>query len=344
MRDRATGPNRTRAENDATFGFQSSREESFPTLVQLALMHYICNSSCLKCPVGLLKRGLVEPKGEYEPARRRFFPFVLFPRVAEEMGKHPWSILRFHGRGEPLMHPHYTEMIAMAKSRGVGTVTSFTNAVLLDEEMAEKILDARIDLLEMSVDASSEEMYRHFRGTEHFGRVVTNVERFIVARNRRGKECKTRAIVSAVDCPEFAPEKGSFNDFWSRRADHVIFRPYHTYGGRLDAIPSAECQPETVPCAQLWTRFSINPWGQVNACFNDWADRELVGDLNEPEASIEGIWRNELFEKIRKESLDHSSTLSCCKSCLATRSGWTESYQKLIGKLQTSEPNFGLGK
>lgn len=329
------------ADKTFAFGFQSERDAGFPPLVQLALMHYICNSRCLKCPVGLYNRGEMgqDNKGEFDPEKRRFFPFGIFQTVAVEMGKHPWSILRFHGRGEPLMHPDYVKMIEFAKKSEVGTVTSFTNAILLDQKMAESILMAGMDLLELSIDAASDSLYRQFRGTGYFNLVVRNANAFILARNRLG--CKTRVIVSAVDCPEFQPEKEQFREYWSSRADMVIFRPYHTYGGRLPAIKS--CMPdEIVPCAQLWTRFSINPWGQVNACFNDWADEEIVGDLNEPDASIAGIWRDRKFEGIREASLRRRSILKCCGTCLASMGGWNYSYQLLLEKLMAAEPNTNL--
>jgi len=328
-----------REEQNLGFGFQSEREARFPPLVQLALMHYICNSRCRRCPVGLCNRGQMGGAGEYDPARRRFFPFESFGKIADEMGKHPWSILRFHGRGEPLLHPHYVDMIACAKKAGVGTVTSFTNATLLDEEKANAILDAGLDLMELSIDAYTEDRYREFRGTDYFKQVVQNAESFIRARNQ--KRCGTKVIVSAVDCPEFQPEKEEFRRFWSERADEVIFRPYHTYGGRLPLI-CARPPEEVVPCSQLWMRFSINPWGQVNACFNDWADEVLVGDLNDPGATIAQIWRGTEFDALREASLQGHSILKCCGTCLATRKGWVETYQRLLGKLRDRAPNRNL--
>lgn len=329
-------------QNNILYGFQSEREEGFPVLVQIALMHYICNSRCLKCPVGLLKRELIDPVGEYDPDKRSFFPFELFPKIAHEISQHPGTILRFHGRGEPLMHPYYVEMVALAKNCGVSTVTSFTNVVLLNSDLAEKILDAKLDLLELSIDAYSEDLYRTFRGTDYFQQVINNAENFIRARNRRGKNCHTRVIVSAVDCPEFKPEKEDFKKFWEERADQVIFRPYHTYGGRLKSL-NDNALYEYVPCPQLWTRFSINPFGKVNACFNDWADQELVGDLNDPDSSIAKIWNGEKFKAIRSAGLVGNSPLKCCgDSCLATNEGWKASYQLLIEKLKNIRVNYNL--
>ena len=330
-------------EEQVIFGFQSVRESAFPTLVQLALMHYICNSKCKKCPVGLVNRGEmgVDKSGEFDPKKRKLLSFEIFRRIADEMGKYPWSILRFHGRGEPLLHPDYVDMIDYGKRAGIETITSFTNATLLDEKIAKAILNARIDIMEMSVDAYSEKLYRDFRGTEYFARVVDNVSNFIKIRNSMGNRTKTKVIVSAVDCPEFQPEKEDFRKFWEARADKVIFRPYHTYGGRLASISA--CEPtEVVPCSQLWTRFSVNPWGQVNACFNDWADKEIVGDLTLPEQTIAKIWRGKEFEKIRETSLSGRAALDCCKVCLATRSGWIWTYQLLIEKLKTEKANRNL--
>lgn len=328
------------------YGFPTPKYETFPPVVQIALTHYICNSRCRACPVGRVNRGEVETiqlsEEEIRPDKRVFFAqgnFPLFARIADETAQYPWAILRFHSRGEPLLHPDYVRMIAYAKKAGVRVVTSFTNVICLDPQMAGDILDAGLDVLEMSIDAYSEELYRQLRGTERFQQVVANAEYFIRERNRRGT--LTRVIVSAVDQPKFQPEKERFREFWSQRADTVIFRPYHTYGGRLRSFSA--CRPEeVVPCAQLWTRFSINPWGQANACFNDWADEELVGDLNQPGSSIAGIWRGERFEEIREASLKGRSILKCCGSCLATCSSWNESYQLLLSKLQAAEPNRNL--
>jgi len=332
-------------EHEISFGFQSEQEAIFPVLVQLALMHYICNSKCIKCPVGLHRRGQMgeNKTGEFDPKMRTFFSFQLFKKVADEMAKYPWSILRLHGRGEPLMHLSYVNMIEYAKKAGVGTITSFTNGILLDQEKAELILDAGLDLLECSVDAYSENLYKEFRGTDCFSQVVANVQNFISIRNSRGRECHTMVIVSAVDCPEFQLEKQNFFNYWNAKADKVIVRPYHTYGGRLKAL-SDKVDIESVPCAQLWTRFSINPWGKVNACFNDWADEEIIGDLNDPDTSIAKIWRNKKFEAIRKNVLQKESQLSCCAHCLATKEGWIYSYQRLIEQMRQQQLNLNLGE
>ncbi len=326
---------------DFSYGFQTSEEQEFPVVVQIALEHYICNSNCLKCPVGLSRRGQMgqDKTGEFDPRKKAFFPWKLFPKIADEIAKYPWSILRFHGRGEPLMHPHYIDMAKYAKKAGVKRVTSFTNVILLDDTYARNLLDTGIDLLELSIDAASEKLYQQFRGTNYFQTVVKNAINLIRLRNSGGYQ--TRIIVSAVDCPEFQEEKETFLNYWNKLADMTIVRPYHTYGGRLAPIGDQD-RSKVVPCAQLWTRFSINPWGQVNACFNDWADHDLVGDLNDPDQTIARIWQNDKFQAIRQSSLDGHADLACCGICLATKESWFSSYQVLIDKLFAKDPNWTL--
>lgn len=188
-----------------TFDFQSQQEAEFPLLVQIVLMHYICNSRCNKCLVGLVNRREIghDKKGKFDPKIRIFFPFELFPKVADEIGKYPWPILRFHGCGEPLLHPDYIKMIAYGKQAGIGMITSFANGILLNKEMSKAILDAGLDVLELSIEAYSEQLYREIRGTKYFSQVIENALNFIRLRNSKSEYTKTRVIVSAVDCPEF---------------------------------------------------------------------------------------------------------------------------------------------
>ncbi|MGQ9854167.1 MAG: radical SAM protein, partial [Candidatus Oleimicrobiaceae bacterium] len=52
--------------------------------------------------------------------------------------------LTFGGFGEPLAHPRFAEMLALAAELEVG-MTLTTNGLLLDEAMAEKLLAAHLD-------------------------------------------------------------------------------------------------------------------------------------------------------------------------------------------------------
>jgi len=320
------------------YGFLDPRYTVFPPVVQIALVSGVCPSNCRYCPCGQKNMGELAPELAAELAEK-FFPFHLFTRVAEEIAEYPWAILRIHSRGEPMAHPDYIRMIAYAKQCGVGTVTSFTNGIFLIRHV-EALLDAGIDVLEISADAADGRHYAQWRRNPHFDAVVEGVTAFYTARNARAT-CRTRIVISAVDHPDFRPYRTQFIEFWGRLSDKVIIRPFHTYGGRIaDPYADERQSRQYIPCVQLWERFSINPNGLVNACFNDWGDHEIVGDLSVADATIARIWRNEQFEAIREQTLRHPA-LACCKICSGpSLSSWGKlGYQHWITELLNTPPN-----
>ncbi len=323
--------------SDLTFGFNDPRYAEFPPVVQIALVSGVCPSQCRHCPMGRKNAGelAADLAAELRPG---FFDFGLFRRVVHEMAQYPWAILRLHSRGEPMCHPHYADMLGYAKAHGVGTLTSFTNGIYLDEHR-DAVLDAPMDLLEISADAPDPETYLAWRRTDNFRRIHAAVTDLYHARNDR-PDSPTRLVISAVDHPDFRPHREAFFDRWTPIADKVIVRPYHTYAGRLEDPYAGEHRAsDYLPCVQLWERFSINTWGQVNACFNDWGDAELVGDLNEPGSTIKTIWRAAAFENIRAETLK-GPHLRCCQTCSGpSLSSWgSGGYQHWVRELLQQPP------
>ena len=321
------------------YGFNDKRYEEFPPVVQIALVSGVCPSNCIYCPMGMKNKGeLSDDLTDELP--EKYFHFDLFKKIADEIAAYPFSILRIHSRGEPMCHPLYAEMITYAKKTGVSAVTSFTNGIFLKNHIDE-LLNAPIDLLEVSADAADQEHYQDWRRNPHFNDIVEGVRDFFYARNKN-KDSRTRIVVSSVDHPGFRPHKAEFEAFWSPVCDKVIVRPFHTYAGRI-ANPY-QCKQDVghIPCVQLWERFSINPDGLVNACFNDWGDNDVVGDLRQENASISGIWKNNSFNNIREASL-HAPTLGCCKECSGpSLSSWgKEGYQHWVRELLDSPFNQG---
>jgi hypothetical protein len=297
--------------------------------VQIALVSGVCPSHCRHCPMGRKNAGELSPQLAAE-LRPGFFDFGLFRKVVHEMAQYPWAILRLHSRGEPMAHPQYAEMLGYAKQHGVGTLTSFTNGIYLDEH-TEAVLTAPMDMLEVSADAPDAETYLQWRRTDNFDRIHAAVTDLHQARNKR-LDSPTRIVVSAVDHPDFRPHRDAFYE--------VIVRPYHTYAGRLDDPYAGEhSQADYLPCVQLWERFSINTWGQVNACYNDWGDDELVGDLYEPGSTIKSIWTGAALEAVREGTL-RGPHLNCCQKCSGpSLSSWgSGGYQHWVRELLQTPP------
>jgi hypothetical protein len=144
-------------------------------------------------------------------------------------------------------------------------------------------------------------------------------------------------VVSAVDQPGFQPDKEAHRQFWTGRADQVILRPYHSWGGRIPCEPRADPQSRH-PCPQLWTRLTIGPTGKILFCFNSWdeSEPEVVADLMEPGMTIAGVWQSERYNRARTDHLAGDYTLECCAQCSDwVGSAWGgNSYEALLRKFK----------
>lgn len=325
----------TESQAVASYGFSNEESARFPSCVQLTLCHYICNCACISCPVGRLNRGDTEAVEQWKAdgGQRLFMRWEVFEKAARETGQHPHAFMRFHARGEPTLHPRFVEMIAYAKAVGVSTVQVFTNGLTLDEPLARRVLASGLDVIEFSIHGHSQ-TYATLMGNEQFERVVENVMRFVRLRNELGK-C-TKVVVSAVDQPDFQPDKDIHRRFWSERVDQVILRPYHSWGGRV-SCEANEPAPRR-PCSQLWTRLTVGPTGKILFCFNSWdeAEHEVAADLLEPEVTLTGVWQSTAYAQARSAHLAGDYTLHCCARCHDwVGSAWnSDSYEALLRKLK----------
>lgn len=317
---------------DAGRLFESDAHRLFPVCTQVTLNHGICDSRCISCPIGRLNYGdaSASVQAEFSPRSRHHMPFDVFTRVADEVALYPHAWLRLHARGEPLLHPRLIEMIRYAKAVGVKLIQVFTDAITLNETKAHAILDAGLDVLECSIHGH-EQTYETLMRNGKFEQVRDNVIRFRHLRDELG--AGTRLVVSAVDQPGLQIEKEAHRTFWSLYADEVIYRPHHSWGNRVDGVCGAIPDLRHA-CSQLWTRCTIGPSGKVLACFNSWSEHEeeILGDLNQPGATIAAIWRSTHTERLRQEHANGKHSLPCCRDCTDwTGSAWGQnSYEYLI--------------
>ena len=95
----------------------------------------------------------------------------------------------FWGIGEPLYHPQIAEMVELASGLGVKTQI-ITNALLLDHDKAEALLEAGLDSLVVSVDGTSPETMADIRSGAELQTVIENVQNFRKVRDKKKKECE----------------------------------------------------------------------------------------------------------------------------------------------------------
>jgi len=129
-----------------------------------------CNLDCITC----FRHGWDQPMG----------------RMSEETFEHifrglqqldPIPDVYFGGIGEPLFHPKTIEWVARVKALGV-KVELITNGTILNEKNARKLVDARLDLLWVSLDGASPESYADVRMGAELPMVLENLKRLFKMR------------------------------------------------------------------------------------------------------------------------------------------------------------------
>ena len=150
-----------------------------------------CNLHCVMCSRNLWEN---ETKGHMD--------LTLFNKLIDEI---PDTVTRifFGGIGEPLHHPDILYMLRRAKETG-RTVEVITNGTLLDNEMSEKIVDTKLDMLWLSLDSLEEESYENIRSGAKFNSVMDNISVFNKIRShpyslvRRPEKVKVKLGIAFV--------------------------------------------------------------------------------------------------------------------------------------------------
>jgi MoaA/NifB/PqqE/SkfB family radical SAM enzyme len=123
-----------------------------------------CNSLCETC---ILTFGGREPQKDltWPEFRTIVDQFPVLDRVL------------LHGIGEPLLNRDLPRMVSHLKARGA-IVLFNSNAITLGDRLGRALIDAGLDELRVSLDATTPETYARIRGVDAFARVVANLERF----------------------------------------------------------------------------------------------------------------------------------------------------------------------
>lgn len=136
-------------------------------------------------------------------------------RIKNEIKTGKFTTVFFGGMGEPLMHPALCGLVSTAHSCGK-TVELITNATLLSREMSQKLAEAGLDCLWISMDGFSKESYEKIRRGSLFDRITDNIKAFNSVRG------KTKLGLTFVMQRENEHELQSINAFADKVGADII--------------------------------------------------------------------------------------------------------------------------
>lgn len=312
--------------NDIEKVTRPSRPRSNPQLLNIAITD-MCNLGCKHCPRTYndsIDLDQLDPKTVKD----------MIDEVSPETAKIQVSA----GLGEPLLYDGIFDVIEHAKDNNM-RVRMMSNATVLDEEKAKRLLDLDIDHLAISLDGATPETYEKIRVGADFENVISNIDRFCTLRDEHRSSVQTQLSPvlfvgeNLEELPRFIElaneigvHKVGFNDLipspemegistenldtaTDEKLERVeeVFTETRQLASELGVdlkLPTGE----TSACTEPWHMLTVTTTGKVRPCCTG-PYQNFVGDL--AEEGIDEIWRGEAFIHWREQMLSDTPQKAC---------------------------------
>ncbi|HEX7085691.1 MAG TPA: radical SAM/SPASM domain-containing protein [Vicinamibacterales bacterium] len=267
-------------------------EAPLPEIVQIESTN-ICNAKCVFCPRDEMER------------RQGIMDMTLFKRIVDECAELGIAHIRMHNYGEPFVDRALVDKVRYAKQRGIPQVGMISNGSLLTEKAARGMIEAGLDAINISVDASGKETFERTRVGLKYDKVIGNIERLLALRQEAGTS-RPKLILSFVRQDNSEDER-AFIEHWRHRADKIHVTDLHNWAGTLHQHSDVN-----YPCYRPWLTFTALWDGRVALCCADFDGRSILGDLRT--STIREIWNSEAYRAVRREHLQRGGP-EICRSC-----------------------------
>jgi radical SAM protein with 4Fe4S-binding SPASM domain len=257
-----------------------------------------CNASCLMCPYSSSKKS--GPPNRMEEG--------LYQRILSELKK-GGTVRLFTPmlQNEPLLDKALDKRVREAKeslgSRASVHVT--TNGSLLTMKQAEKLADAGLDYLSVSINAFHEETYRSIHKGLSFSTVTGNVQSFL------RQNPQTKVVVRFLKQRANQGEERVFRRFWTAQGALVSFHSVVNRAGMLQSFGEVKRRKSgllrrlldsvldrILPyCPSPFYALNILWDGRVLLCCHDWGHSVHVGNVSTQ--ALSDVWNGEEMNHYR---------------------------------------------
>ncbi len=268
------------------------RAPRMPEIVQIESTN-ICNAKCVFCPRDDMHR------------RQGIMSVELFRKIVDECVSLGITHVRMHNYGEAFMDRKLVEKVKYAKDRGIKEVGMISNGSLITDHVARGMIDAGLDAINISVDASGKEVFEATRVGLKYDKVIANIERLVRLRAESGKR-RPKLILSFVRQNNSVDEQ-AFIEHWRAIADKIHITDLHNWAGTLNTESDVN-----YPCYRPWLTFTVLWDGRVSLCCADFDGKTILGDLNTQ--SIAEIWNADPYRDVRRQHLE-SGGPDICRAC-----------------------------
>ena len=261
----------------------------------------------LKCPLCHTGKGTIHRD-------QGVMDFDLFTKVVDQI-KHSCLWLTLYSWGEPLLNQRIHEYIEYAHKQKIATIISSNLNKPLTPLMAEQVIRSGLDVMIVSLDGITQDVYEVYRVNGHLDRVLENLRlldqkkrelgskkpyiewQFIVMRQNEHQldEAKVLAGELGVDSLVFKKVDFPHGEDDLAEAERWLPRQHPEY---LREDPFYKpYQEDGQVCWRLWRSAVVNWDGGFAPCCYLTDKTQDFGDLND--SSVKKVWNNSKYTTAR---------------------------------------------
>lgn len=289
----------------------------------------LCNFKCIQCFQSL-------KTDNYFTKNRMNMPFARFQRVIEQLKKWEGSrlkVLKLSLYGEPLMNPEFCEMLRIAQEADIAErIETTTNASLLTRDIAEKLVQYRLDYARISIYASTQEKHRAVtKSGVDIRKIHENLRVLREVKKQKGSE---RPFVSLKMLDSYGEENDRFIRMYQDVADEIYIDKPHGWI-KLDDVDFIknyyqddvgeairdlkQNSSQRIACPMAFTTMAVRSNGAVSPCCVDFIGGTNLGNVDTH--SLQEIWNSDQwfeFHKLQLQNRKHEN--QSCSRCDIYRS------------------------
>jgi len=305
---------------------KSTKTWGKPTTLQVEPAS-ICNLKCDLCPI---TDGMGRPTGHMD--------FELFKKSIDEIGDYVFLIILWDW-GEPFVNPAIYDMIAYAKKRNIGIISSTNAHVFAKEKNAKKLIKSGIDSIIVAIDGIHQDTYERFRQT---GKLETALEgvrnlvaakralksqtplinfRFIVTKNNEHEIPELKNLVRTLGVDVLTIKTLNPYDFYSESSskkqtyyDSLLPQDARYHRFRYEGSVANRHRIRRNPkCTRAWDCLTIHWNGVVCLCTYDYKAKYILGNVKTN--TINDVWFGAPIRSIRRKFKNDWEQIDLCRNC-----------------------------
>jgi MoaA/NifB/PqqE/SkfB family radical SAM enzyme len=240
------------------------------------------------------------------------------------------KVLRLYKNGEPLLNKNLHYFIKIAKqSKKIEKIDFTTNGIFFNKNNIQKIIDAGIDKINISINGLSNSDYIKNTSTSiNYEHLLENIRYLYKVKNKTIINIKTINTILSDDneekffndfgeiCDEIFIE--NFQDNWpgfkqNKHDTSKIKKTHHNY----------VINYEKTVCPFPFYMMVVNSDMTVSLCTQDWKNESIMGSLKTE--SLKKIWLGENLNKIRSTHLKNGyKCVDICSKCSVIFTGTSD--------------------